>query len=1195
MPPSFSPSPAETALVNQIFVQGDPAKIGIVTGEVAVKLFGGAKLPPTVLGEIWSIADEDNKGWLSKKGVSVAVRLMGWAQKGEKVSADLLNKPGPLPTIDGVTLISQQNTGMSLPKSPPPGFPPLTPQERTKYLEIFMSSGPSNGLVSGDKAREIFLKSKLPNDKLLQIWNLADSQDRGALDSTDFIIAMYFINGLMSGKLSFIPTSLPPGLFQQASGSAAPQGSVISHMSGNSGSFSPLNTSFPPKRGQVQPQYTGQSHHLQPDHTGLPSARPKAPHLPARPNSAAFGSAAFAPPQWDVTQAEKASADGFFDKLDAQKRGYIEGDVAVPFMLESKLPGEDLALIWDLADIHSDGRLTRDGFAVAMHLIQKKLAGVDVPRTLPPSLIPPSLRSNNVPAPPPEPVKDLFPWDDTPPASASSGAPPVGTTFGAMQSQPTGHTSAYSSPASAQTRAVDPFSSNAFEIDLLGDDTDIGTKSPPLQDKSAEIGNTQNQLNSTNRSLEAVKEERANLEQLSALQTQLSSAKAAYETETKLLTTFKERHANQTAEIQKTREELIRAESDLSAVRVEKAEVEGAFLRDKEEARDLHRRMVETGQQTEQVKVEVEKAKRDAKQQRGLLAIAKKQLATKENEKAKAEQELAEAQAELSTITTEHEEVEAKLAGDPVEPPSDLQHTASPDLVFAASYALPVSPDPSSPPAGSVKSNNPFDRLAFGSSTPRSQSPFQPFAPSVSEHSNGTTTAVQDNSAAFNFAQAFGAGDRSQTGTPLASESISDPDATTPKLPPASITVPSTSSPDLEDFTTPTSQPEADLFSTPPTTATFSTSRPDSPTGITSRFPPIEEANSSGRKDDAATALDESHQTDLNAQLKEVEAEESDSEDEDEIPLAQLASAKAEHAEVTPTTNGSAKSSEISNVSFDDIFGTTPTEASAPSPHQPTNPTDVLGITSTPGVESVNRQPDLFSAATATKPAVAAAAEGGDAGDAGVSAFDEAMGKIPTTAPATSSAFSFDSAFEDNFDFASASEAAFPPPSNSNGMPPSWRNRSKIFSYLRKKLPLPSRHKNCQMPRTAPPSSGSRSFSPPPRGKSPPPRVLSPKPRGSTSSREEKTKEAPPPRHSKLSIRLPFGKKKKHSEPLPPPPSNLLSPPQEEPRMGSPAVDDDIEAVKQITGMGFSRSQAVAALEKHGYNMQRALDSLVGQ
>jgi epidermal growth factor receptor substrate 15 len=89
---SFTPLPAELSSVTQIFSKAGPQKADILTGDAATKIFEGAKLPPTVLGEVWSIADEGNNGWLSRKGVAIAVRLMGWAQKGEKVTAALINK-----------------------------------------------------------------------------------------------------------------------------------------------------------------------------------------------------------------------------------------------------------------------------------------------------------------------------------------------------------------------------------------------------------------------------------------------------------------------------------------------------------------------------------------------------------------------------------------------------------------------------------------------------------------------------------------------------------------------------------------------------------------------------------------------------------------------------------------------------------------------------------------------------------------------------------------------------------------------------------------------------------------------------------------------------------------------------------------------------------------------------------------------
>jgi epidermal growth factor receptor substrate 15 len=46
-------------------------------------------------------------------------------------------------------------------------------------------------------------------------------------------------------------------------------------------------------------------------------------------------------------------------------------------------------------------------------------------------------------------------------------------------------------------------------------------------------------------------------------------------------------------------------------------------------------------------------------------------------------------------------------------------------------------------------------------------------------------------------------------------------------------------------------------------------------------------------------------------------------------------------------------------------------------------------------------------------------------------------------------------------------------------------------------------------------------------------------------------------------------------------------------RATSPAVDDDVEPVKQLCGMGFSRGQAVAALEANSYDFQKALNSLL--
>lgn len=61
-------------------------------------------------------------------------------------------------------------------------------------------------------------------------------------------------------------------------------------------------------------------------------------------------------------------------------------------MVKSKLPNSVLGKIWKLADYDKDGFLDGDEFSLAMHLINVKLDGYDLPTELPEHLIPPSKR-----------------------------------------------------------------------------------------------------------------------------------------------------------------------------------------------------------------------------------------------------------------------------------------------------------------------------------------------------------------------------------------------------------------------------------------------------------------------------------------------------------------------------------------------------------------------------------------------------------------------------------------------------------------------------------------------------------------------------------------------------------------------------------------------------------------------------------
>ena len=60
--------------------------------------------------------------------------------------------------------------------------------------------------------------------------------------------------------------------------------------------------------------------------------------------------------------------------------------------MRSKLPNSVLRRIWALSDIDNDGQLDKDEFALAMFLLDHKLAGNDIPDVLPEKLVPPSKR-----------------------------------------------------------------------------------------------------------------------------------------------------------------------------------------------------------------------------------------------------------------------------------------------------------------------------------------------------------------------------------------------------------------------------------------------------------------------------------------------------------------------------------------------------------------------------------------------------------------------------------------------------------------------------------------------------------------------------------------------------------------------------------------------------------------------------------
>ncbi|KAM3603289.1 uncharacterized protein V6R79_019927 [Siganus canaliculatus] len=85
---------------------------------------------------------------------------------------------------------------------------------------------------------------------------------------------------------------------------------------------------------------------------------------------------------WAITPDERGKHDKQFDSL-TPVLGYVSGEQARKFFIQSGLPPSVLAEIWNLADLDSDGKMDRLEFSIAMKLIKLKLQGQNLPSSLP--------------------------------------------------------------------------------------------------------------------------------------------------------------------------------------------------------------------------------------------------------------------------------------------------------------------------------------------------------------------------------------------------------------------------------------------------------------------------------------------------------------------------------------------------------------------------------------------------------------------------------------------------------------------------------------------------------------------------------------------------------------------------------------------------------------------------------------------
>ena len=500
---------------------------------------------------------------------------------------------------------------------------------------------------------------------------------------------------------------------------------------------------------------------------------------------------------------------------------------------------------------------------------------------------------------------------------------------------------------------------------------------------------------------------------------------------------LRERLVTQRVDIQKARDELISAESELSATKVEKAEVEGSVLRDKEEIRDLQRRMKEVGVETDALKAAIEKAKKDVRQQKGLLAIARKQLATAEAEKLKSTKGLEAVQKELEVVQQEKKVIDENLSELETAPSHTSDDFIHVDSVIspapassAAAIPLPDTPQSTTPQPPVRLSTNPFERLAMAAAmgAPDQSSSFQVSSPVTDDASvEPSDTFILPSPSA-------------STETPRTQTSAAVGDITLTSEPTVSVE----SGPDADVVSEMSALSPAD--NDPSFMMRLSNGDQDVGKDISEEEPRLPGAYPPGVESDGVFSP-----------LQEIESNGSDTSDSDEQPLGAKLSANNNKGKLPSDGIPPAEGPNVPpglepppsfKPAFDDMFGVvgysinsptagkaSPTTSGKSSPKRSRSPGRALS-TRTLSSHSIVGAIDPFNASTfshtpleppeghaAPPPTIETVLEP-SAGTAtltpsSINDFDEALGKLPTSTKDASPAFKLDSVFDDNFDFAS--------------------------------------------------------------------------------------------------------------------------------------------------------------------------------